>query len=156
MKVYSEYEEVLERKKSLELLGLDLPDVEDVLRFPAFIGRPFDTHFLFCPNLKDESDTIFVELAVASGAKFIVTSNTRDFQKGAQLRFPDFRSGHLPSSSRSGDGKMKNNQSTVVQSEIRSCFHSIWKDKSKKEILGSLDRVMKKIGKKRVPDWDKI
>jgi predicted nucleic acid-binding protein len=61
-----------------------------VLSLIAYIGRPFDTHFLFRPNLRDESDNIFVELAVASGAKFVVTNNIRDFTNNSQLRFPDF------------------------------------------------------------------
>ncbi len=90
LKVFAEYEDVLKRKKSLKSFGLDLDDIERVLSLIAYIGRPFDTHFLFRPNLKDESDNIFVELAVASGAKFVVTNNIRDFTNNSQLRFPDF------------------------------------------------------------------
>jgi putative PIN family toxin of toxin-antitoxin system len=91
LKVFAEYEDVLKRKKSLKTLGLDLADVEHVLTFLAYMGRPFDTHFLFRPNLRDESDNIFVELAVASGAKFVITNNVRDFTNNSQLRFPDFQ-----------------------------------------------------------------
>ncbi len=90
LKVFAEYEDVLKRKKSLKTFGLDMNDIESVLSLIAYIGRPFDTHFLFRPNLRDESDNIFVELAVASGAKFLVTNNVRDFTNNSQLRFPDF------------------------------------------------------------------
>lgn len=41
-------------------------------------------------SLKVESDNIFVELAVASGSKFVITNNVRDFTHNSQLRFPDF------------------------------------------------------------------
>jgi putative PIN family toxin of toxin-antitoxin system len=91
LKVFAEYEEVLKRKKSLGLSGLSMEDIENILTFLAYIGRPFDTHFLFRPNLRDESDNIFVELAVASGAKFAITNNIRDFSDNPQLRFPDFQ-----------------------------------------------------------------
>ncbi|MBW8886755.1 MAG: putative toxin-antitoxin system toxin component, PIN family [Fibrobacteres bacterium] len=90
LKVFAEYEEVLKRKKSLKDFGMGVEDVEHVLSFLAYIGRPFDTHFHFRPNLRDESDNIFVELAVASGAQFVITNNVRDFTHHSQLRFPDF------------------------------------------------------------------
>jgi hypothetical protein len=44
----------------------------------------------------------------------------------------------------------------VVQTETQSYFQNIWKDKTKKEIFSDFDTVMKKIGKKKIPDWDKI
>lgn len=90
MKVFTEYEAVLKRKKNLRLMDLTEEDVEKVLTFLAFMGRPFDTHFLFRPNLKDEDDNIFVELALASNARFLITSNTKDFKRNAQLKFADF------------------------------------------------------------------
>lgn len=44
----------------------------------------------------------------------------------------------------------------VIQTETQSYFQDIWKNKTKKEILGNFDDVVKKIGKGKVPDWDKI
>ena len=44
----------------------------------------------------------------------------------------------------------------VVQEETRSYFQNIWKDKTKKEIFSRFDEVIKKVGKSKVPDWDKI
>ncbi len=56
-------------------------------------------------------------------AKFVVTNNIRDFTK------------------------------EVIQTETQGYFQNIWKSKTKKEILGNFDEVMKKIGTKlkRVP-----
>ncbi len=44
----------------------------------------------------------------------------------------------------------------VIQTDTQSYFQNIWKSKSKKEILSNFDEVVKKIGKRKVPDWDKI
>jgi hypothetical protein len=44
----------------------------------------------------------------------------------------------------------------VIQTETQGYFHDIWKDKSKKEIFADFDAVMKRVGKKKVPDWDKL
>jgi len=87
---FYEYEEVLTRPKSLEEFDLDREDVIKFLRYIAFIGENFDPRFLFRPNLKDEDDNMFVELAVASNSKFLVTSNTKDF-KHSDLIFRDFQ-----------------------------------------------------------------
>jgi putative PIN family toxin of toxin-antitoxin system len=89
MKVFAEYEAVLTRKQNLKLMGLNESDIENILEFLAFIGRAFETYFLFRPNLRDENDNIFVELALASNAKYIVTSNIKDFNN-TQLKFSDF------------------------------------------------------------------
>ena len=89
-KVFLEYEAVLNRKSSLKETGLSSKNVADVLTFLAYVGRSFDTHFLFRPNLKDEGDNMFVELAVACDARYLVTSNTRDF-RSHELIFDSFK-----------------------------------------------------------------
>lgn len=88
--VFHEYEDVLTRPQSLKEFDLAREDVKKFLRYIAFIGEKFDPRFLFRPNLKDEDDNMFVELAVASNSKYLVTSNTRDFQH-SDLIFKEFQ-----------------------------------------------------------------
>ncbi len=90
LKVFAEYEAVLKRRKSLKDFELKIDDIEKILIYLAYIGRPFDTHYLFRPNLLDENDNIFIELAVASNSKYLITSNIKDFKNNAQLKFADF------------------------------------------------------------------
>ena len=42
------------------------------------------------PNLQDENDNLFVELAFASNSKFLITSNLKDFSSNKNLRFDSF------------------------------------------------------------------
>ena len=87
--VLLEYEEVLTRDKSLKSLGLSIEDVEKVLRFIAYISEKFEPRFLLRPNLLDEDDNIFVELAVVSQSSYIVTRNLKDF-RNSELKFDCF------------------------------------------------------------------
>lgn len=89
--VFTEYRDVLLRKKSLDDLGLDKKDIKAVLEFIAFVGIPFTIFYTFRPNLKDEADNIFVELAITSNSKYLITSNTKDYLKGNDLNFEDLR-----------------------------------------------------------------
>ena len=87
--VFTEYRDVLLRKKSLEDLGLNKKDIQAVLEFIAYIGIPFTIFYSFRPNLKDEADNLFVELAITSNSKYLITSNTKDYLKGNDLSFED-------------------------------------------------------------------
>jgi putative PIN family toxin of toxin-antitoxin system len=87
--VYSEYKDVLLRKKSLSDLGLNEKDIQSVLEFIAYAGIPFTIFYTFRPNLRDEADNIFVELSIASCSKYLITSNVKDFTKGNDLSFND-------------------------------------------------------------------
>ena len=42
-------------------------------------------HFRMRPNLRDENDNAFVELAFASGSAYLITQNVRDFTVDADL-----------------------------------------------------------------------
>ena len=55
----------------------------------AFLSvcRWVEVYYLWRPNLPDEDDNHLLELAVAGGAEFVVTKNTRDFQS-SELLFP--------------------------------------------------------------------
>ena len=88
--VFTEYQDVLTRQSSLDAFELTRGDMKKILRYIAYIGQKFDPHFLFRPNLKDENDNMFVELAIASQSRYLVTSNTKDFVSG-ELRLNNFQ-----------------------------------------------------------------
>jgi putative PIN family toxin of toxin-antitoxin system len=89
--VFEEYSAVLLRPSVLKETGLDRSDIEAVLDFIALAGVPTPIDFLWRPNLKDESDNMFVELAVASGSKYLITRNRRHYAVGNALRFDSFK-----------------------------------------------------------------
>ncbi|MFH0974613.1 MAG: putative toxin-antitoxin system toxin component, PIN family [Spirochaetota bacterium] len=89
--VFKEYEDVLKRPDKLSDLKLNSSDVDKILRFLAYIGKPTTIYYLFRPNLKDEKDNIFIELAVASNSEYIITSNKRDFIHSNELKFDDIK-----------------------------------------------------------------
>ena len=89
--VYQEYQDVLGRKKSRSQLGLKESDIEVILQFIAVVGQPTNIAFVWRPNLKDEADNMFVELAIASSSQYLVTNNIRDFTRGADLKNDDLR-----------------------------------------------------------------
>ncbi|SLM09716.1 Toxin-antitoxin system toxin component, PIN family [uncultured spirochete] len=85
--VFEEYREVLLRQSSLDLFELSTNDVQKIIDFIALIGVKTDIRFLLRPNLRDENDNIFIELAFASGAHYVITKNVNDFKYDADLRF---------------------------------------------------------------------
>jgi putative PIN family toxin of toxin-antitoxin system len=88
---FSEYQDVLLRQTSLDTLNLEHVDVEALLDGLAHLAFPFDIHYLMRPNLRDEADNMFVDLAFASSCDCIVTSNVRDFRNDNELKFDGFR-----------------------------------------------------------------
>jgi putative PIN family toxin of toxin-antitoxin system len=89
--VFEEYRDVLSRSKTQSELKLSEEEAEVVLDFIALIGVATPIRYLWRPNLRDENDNIFVELAVASGSEYLITRNIRDYTVGAELRFDSFR-----------------------------------------------------------------
>jgi putative PIN family toxin of toxin-antitoxin system len=89
-RVFLEYEAVLTRKSSLRSFGLTKSDVADVLRLLAYMSEKFEPSYLFRPNLHDENDNMFVELAVVSQSGYLITQNMRDF-RNSELKFDSFR-----------------------------------------------------------------
>ena len=87
--VFSEYEDVLKRPEKIKDLELSVTDIDKILRFLAYISKPTTIYYLFRPNLKDEKDNIFIELALASNADYIITSNIKDFVISNELKFND-------------------------------------------------------------------
>ena len=89
--VFEEYKDVLLRPDTLRQLKLTESDANAFLRFVAAVAVPTATSFRWRPNLQDEADNMFVELAVASGREDLITSNTNDFTVNTDLRFDSFR-----------------------------------------------------------------
>jgi len=89
--VFQEYREVLSRDENLTQLGLDIHEVDVVMQFIATVGKPTNVAYSWRPNLRDEEDNMFIELARASGSNYLITSNTRDFRIDADLNNDDVR-----------------------------------------------------------------
>jgi putative PIN family toxin of toxin-antitoxin system len=76
-----EYEDVLKRNQ--EILNLSDQSVEKLLDNLCLLGDHQKIYYLWRPRLSDPKDDLVLELAVASGARYVVTYNTADF-KGAE------------------------------------------------------------------------
>ena len=55
------------------------------LRYLASLAHLQDVHFLWRPFLRDPDDDMVLECAVASGSRFIVTHNIKDFRRSQEL-----------------------------------------------------------------------
>ena len=86
---FLEYQDVLQREQLRERIGLDADEMKAILRFIAYQAEQFDINFLWRPNLRDEADNMFVELAIQSQSQFLITSNLRDFTRDHNLQFDD-------------------------------------------------------------------
>lgn len=84
--LFNEYEDVLKRENSLKSFGLEISDIDKFLRFIAYVGKTFETYYLFRPNLKDEKDNMLVELVITSQSDYLVTNNVKDF-RNPELKF---------------------------------------------------------------------
>ncbi len=77
--VFLEYCEVLKRPSTLAKTGLSEKNVNAVLDLIAYASYKYRIDYLYRPNLSDESDNKFVELALASNSDYLVTTNTKHF-----------------------------------------------------------------------------
>ena len=87
--VFLEYEDVLKRPRSLSQFQLTVRQVDTVLDLLVSIGKWHKIYYQMRPNLIDEADNMLVELAITSGAKYLITSNIRDFMIRSDLKFDD-------------------------------------------------------------------
>ena len=69
---------------------LESSDREAVLAALAKAGRWVEVYYGWRPNLTDEGDNHLIELAVAGGARAIVTYNLRDLT-GGELKLPSLK-----------------------------------------------------------------
>ena len=72
-----EYEDVLMRQP--EELSMSREKVGDFLDLLCNVAEKYEIHFLWRPLLRDPKDDHVLELAVASGSRFVVTYNKKDF-----------------------------------------------------------------------------
>jgi len=84
--LWLEYEDLIARPMWSETPSL--AEREAVIDAMAASGRWVKIYYGWRPNLRDPGDDHLVELAVAGGARAIVTHNVRDIA-GAELRWPD-------------------------------------------------------------------
>ena len=77
MPLVLEYEAVLKRQS--RVLGLTLEDVDALLDHLCVLGECQLVYYLWRPTLRDPSDELVLELAVAADCPHIVTHNVRDF-----------------------------------------------------------------------------
>jgi len=83
--LFLEYEDLLARQQVFTHCVLNKQERDVLLDSFLSTCRWITIYYGWRPNLKDESDNHLIELAVAGGADFLVTKNTRDF------RNPDLR-----------------------------------------------------------------
>jgi putative PIN family toxin of toxin-antitoxin system len=86
----SEYEDVLSRDDLFVRSRLDAVERDELLDIFLATCRWTRIYYGWRPNLRDEGDNHLVELAIAGGAKYIVTRNLRDVAK-MELLFPSLK-----------------------------------------------------------------
>ncbi len=84
--LFCEHEAVMSRKKIQSLTPLSVEEQNILLDAYLATCTWNEIYYSWRPNLKDEDDNFIVELAVASGAKYILTYNLKDFSD-AELSF---------------------------------------------------------------------
>lgn len=82
--LYTEWQAVLTRPEHLPP-GMGAEDALAFLRYLASIAHLQDVHYLWRPFLTDPDDDMVLECAVASGSRYLVTHNLRDFRRIEEL-----------------------------------------------------------------------
>ena len=80
--VLLEYDDVTKRDEVLNKSKFTKEQIEDLLDLLALLAHKHEIYFRLRPNLTDENDNLFIECAFASGSKYLITSNVRDFENG--------------------------------------------------------------------------
>ena len=86
--LYCKYQDVTNRKNILKLCPLSIDEIQELLNAFYSIAQWVSIHYLWRPNLIDESDNFIIELALAGNANTIITNNIRDF-KNSEISFPE-------------------------------------------------------------------
>ena len=88
--LYSEYQEVSKRQNIIDICPLTQDEIQGLLNAFYSISRWVSIHYLWRPNLIDESDNFVIELAIAGNATMIITNNIRDFNN-SEISFPELK-----------------------------------------------------------------
>jgi len=88
--LFQEYEDVTKRENILDICPLTQKEILELLHSFYNVCRWVQIYYLWRPNIIDEGDTFFIELALAGNATHIITNNIRDFLS-AELKFPNLK-----------------------------------------------------------------
>lgn len=77
--LFEEYRDVLSRPPLSEIFGASERD--EFVDYLCQIGRLTEVFFLWRPFLKDPKDDMVLEVAIASGSKWIITHNLKNFRR---------------------------------------------------------------------------
>ena len=83
--LFNEYLDVISRDEVMQKCPFDEDERMEFLSAFLACCQWCKIYFGWRPNLQDEGDNHLIELAVASGAKYIVTTNVSDFKNGELL-----------------------------------------------------------------------
>jgi putative PIN family toxin of toxin-antitoxin system len=78
--LYTEWQDVMSRPAHLPA-GMGPEDARGFVRYLASIAHLQDVYYLWRPLLHDPDDDMVLECAVASGSRYLVTHNVRDFRR---------------------------------------------------------------------------
>jgi len=78
--LFLEYESVMKREKIQKHCSLTKKEQTDLFNTLLSVSRWNEVYYLWRPNLNDENDNFVIELAVASGAEYVITYNLKDFE----------------------------------------------------------------------------
>jgi len=82
--LYMEWQAVLMRPERRPT-GVTDTQMMGFLRYLASLSHLQDVHYLWRPFLRDPDDDMVLECAVASGSRYIVTHNVKDFRRSPEL-----------------------------------------------------------------------
>lgn len=88
--LFAEYRDLLGREELFAACPLPAAERMELFQAMMAVSRLTEIYYLWRPNLIDEGDNHVLELAVAAGARAIVTHNRADFAR-SELRFPQIR-----------------------------------------------------------------
>lgn len=86
--LFNEYQDVLGRDQIFEKAVVTQSERQALFEAVLHMSIWTNIHFLWRPNLRDESDNHVLELAIASGAQAVITNNLKDFMR-SDLTFPN-------------------------------------------------------------------